>query len=69
MVTFPIVNAFARHWWVLLLRGILAVLFGIIAFAMPGLTLITLVLLYGAYALVDGLIALFVGASSRAWSR
>jgi uncharacterized membrane protein HdeD (DUF308 family) len=68
MVTFPIVNAFSRHWWVLLLRGIIAVLFGIIAFALPGLTLITLVLLYGVYALVDGVIALFVGASSRAWS-
>lgn len=68
MVTYPIVNAFASNWWVLLLRGILAVLFGIIAFALPGLTLVTLVLLYGAYALVDGLIALWVGGKSRAWS-
>jgi hypothetical protein len=52
----------------LLIRGILAVLFGIMAFALPGLTLVTLVLLYGFYALADGLTALWVGGSSRALS-
>ena len=55
MATLPAADAFASKWWVLLLRGILAVLFGIAAFALPGLTLVTLVLLYGVYALADGL--------------
>jgi uncharacterized membrane protein HdeD (DUF308 family) len=67
MATIPIVNAFASNWWVLLIRGILAVLFGIMAFALPGLTLVTLVLLYGVYALADGLTALWVGGRARAW--
>jgi uncharacterized membrane protein HdeD (DUF308 family) len=67
MATFPIVNALAKNWWVLLIRGILAILFGVLAFVMPGLTLLTLVLLYGVYALTDGITALFVGGSSRAW--
>jgi uncharacterized membrane protein HdeD (DUF308 family) len=68
MTTFSILEAFARNWWVLLIRGILAVLFAIMAFTVPGLTLVTLVLLYGVYALADGLTALFVGGSSRSWS-
>ena len=68
MAAFPILHAFARNWWVLLIRGIMGALFGIIAFALPGLTLVTLVLLYGAYALADGVTALWVGGSSRAWS-
>lgn len=68
MATQSILNAFARKWWALLIRGILAVLFGIMAFALPGLTLVTLVLLYGFYALADGLTALWVGGGSRAWS-
>jgi uncharacterized membrane protein HdeD (DUF308 family) len=42
----------------LLLRGVVAVLFGILAFSWPGLTLVTLVIFYGAYALVDGIVAL-----------
>ena len=67
MATLSLVRAFARNWWVLLLRGLIAILFGIMAFAWPGLTLVTLVLLYGAYALIDGLTALWVGASGRAW--
>jgi uncharacterized membrane protein HdeD (DUF308 family) len=53
-----ILQALAKKWWLLLLRGIVAVLFGILAFTWPGLTLVTLVILYGAYALIDGIVAL-----------
>ena len=67
MITPPIATALARNWWLLLLRGILAVLFGLMALAWPALTLLTLVLLYGAYAFVDGLTALWFAVSSRAW--
>jgi uncharacterized membrane protein HdeD (DUF308 family) len=67
MTTFSILDAFARNWWVLLIRGILAVLFAVMAFTLPGLTLVTLVLLYGVYALADGLTALWVGGRASAW--
>ena len=62
----PMLHALAKSWWVLLLRGIAAIIFGVLAFAWPGLTLVTLVLLYGAFALVDGalsLIAAFTGSA------
>jgi len=48
----------ARNWWLLLLRGICAIAFGVLAFIWPGVTLLTLVLLYGAYALIDGVLAI-----------
>lgn len=60
----PMLHALAKNWWLLLLRGIAAIVFGVLAFAWPGLTLVTLVLFYGAFALVDGVIALV--APSRA---
>ena len=44
----------ARNWWLVAIRGIAGILFGILAFALPGLTLVTLVFLFGAFALVDG---------------
>jgi uncharacterized membrane protein HdeD (DUF308 family) len=50
-------DSMTRHWWVLALRGAFAILFGIIAWAWPGITVWALVLLFGAYALVDGVIA------------
>lgn len=61
-----------RHWWVLALRGAFAVLFGLVAWIWPGITVWALVVLFGAYALVDGLFSLvgaFRGApgQSRGW--
>lgn len=52
-----LLHALARNWWLLLLRGIAAIAFGVLAFFWPGLTLVSLILLYGAFALVDGVIA------------
>jgi uncharacterized membrane protein HdeD (DUF308 family) len=57
----------ARNWWALALRGVLAVLFGLIAFLMPGITLAAIVLLFGAYAVVDGIFAII--AAVRAAER
>ena len=49
----------SRDWWVYAVRGIAAILFGIMAVVWPAPTLAVLVLLFGAYALVDG-VALLV---------
>jgi uncharacterized membrane protein HdeD (DUF308 family) len=54
-----LLHALARNWWLILLRGVCAVIFGVLTFIWPGVTLLTLVLLYGAYALVDGAIAIW----------
>jgi uncharacterized membrane protein HdeD (DUF308 family) len=62
----PMLHALAKCWWLLLLRGIAAVLFGLLAFIWPGLTLVTLVLLYGAFALVDGVISLVAAFTGSA---
>lgn len=48
-------NLLARNWWLLALRGLLALIFGFLALIWPAITLRVLVILFGAYALVDGL--------------
>lgn len=48
----------ARRWWALVIRGAAAVLFGVLALVWPDLTLIALVILVGAFALVDGVFLL-----------
>jgi len=64
----------ARDWWVYAVRGVAAILFGILALVWPGPTLAVLVLLFGAYALIDGitlLVALARGdilARRHAWT-
>jgi uncharacterized membrane protein HdeD (DUF308 family) len=47
----------AQNWWAIVLRGVCAVLFGVGAFVWPGITLAVLILLYGAYALIEGVLA------------
>ncbi len=54
----PMLDGLARNWWAILLRGILAVLFGVLAFLWPGITLLTLILLYGGFAFADGVLSL-----------
>ena len=65
-IVLPMIGLFTKNWWVLLLRGIVAVLFGILAITRPGITLAVLVLLFGIYAVVDGCLALF--AAIGGWS-
>jgi uncharacterized membrane protein HdeD (DUF308 family) len=60
------VHALARNWWLLLLRGIAAIIFGVLAFAWPGVTLLTLILFYGAFALVDGVLAIIAAITGGA---
>ena len=58
-------DVLARHWWAIALRGAAAIIFGILAFVMPGVTLAVLVLLFGAYALVDGVFNVIAALSGR----
>ena len=60
-----VVGAMGRAWWLVLLRGIAAIVFGLLAWAWPGATLITLTLFWGAYALVDGIAALWSSWHAR----
>jgi uncharacterized membrane protein HdeD (DUF308 family) len=55
----------AAHWPLLLIRGIVAALFGMVALAWPGLTLAGLVLCFGAYAFADGVLVLIVAVAGR----
>ncbi|HTX59031.1 MAG TPA: HdeD family acid-resistance protein [Verrucomicrobiae bacterium] len=51
-------HTLARNWWALLIRGIAAVIFGILAFAWPGATIFAIIIVFGAYAFVDGVFAI-----------
>jgi uncharacterized membrane protein HdeD (DUF308 family) len=52
-------EALARNWWLIALRGVLGVIFGAIALVMPVATILALVLLFSAYMVVDGAIAIY----------
>lgn len=72
MQTSPLVHLLARNWWAVLIRGIIAVIFGILAYLWPGATWVAVAILFGAYALVDGIFAIIAAVRAaetqqRSW--
>jgi uncharacterized membrane protein HdeD (DUF308 family) len=66
-------HVLTRNWWAMALRGLAAIIFGILAFIWPGITLLALALLFGAYALVNGVFAIIAsvqraGRDERWWA-
>ena len=54
-----------RHWWVPVIRGIAAIVFGVIAFTHPVMAIATLVLFFGAWVLIDGIFRIFGAIKHR----
>jgi uncharacterized membrane protein HdeD (DUF308 family) len=52
----------AQNWWAFAMRGVLGIIFGLIAIFLPGATTLSLVLVFSAYALVDGVFAIIAAA-------
>lgn len=63
-----LIGAITRNWWLILVRGLAAIAFGIVCFVWPTVSLLALVYLWGIYAIVDGASAVIGGASSQWWS-
>lgn len=55
----------SRNWWVLLLRGIAAIAFGVLAWVQPAISLAALILLFGAYTLADGVLGTWTAIAGR----
>jgi len=59
----------SRNWWIFLLRGVIALLFGLLAFLVPSITLASLILVFGAYAFVEGIFAVGAGFGAPGGTR
>ena len=60
---------FAHNWWTFTLRGVFALLFGFLAFVAPGATLTTLIFVFGFYAILNGVFALYAAWNLRSYDR
>jgi uncharacterized membrane protein HdeD (DUF308 family) len=61
-------TSLTRNWWLVVLRGVLAILFGLTAIFWPGLTFLVLILMFGIYAMADGVFAMLTGVVSSKYS-
>ena len=62
----PLLRSMAEHWWLMLLRGIAAVAFGILSLVWPAISALSLVLLWGAYSFADGIFSLGAAIMGKA---
>ena len=65
MATHPLATILSGNWWALLLRGLLAIAFGVLTWTQPGISLAALVLLFGVFALADGVLGIWTAISGR----
>ena len=61
----PVVATTQHNWWLMLLRGIFAIIFGLIALLVPRIALLALIYLFAAYALIEGILALTIAIAER----
>ncbi len=67
-------NTLSRNWWLPLVRGLFSIVFGILAIIFPGITLTSFILIFGAYALIDGGFSIYhalfhhANTNGRAWN-
>jgi uncharacterized membrane protein HdeD (DUF308 family) len=66
MLADQIVASIRHHWWLFLLRGLAAIVFGVLALLWPGATVVVLTAFIAAYALVDGVVAIAAAVRMRA---
>ncbi len=59
------IELLSKNWWKFVARGVCAIVFGVLAFAWPGITLLTLVILFGVFALIDGIFSIITAISMR----
>lgn len=64
-VLMHLANNLTERWWVFVVRGVIAILFGVLCFVQPELSLTTLVLMFGIYAIADGVLGVFVAVTGR----
>lgn len=56
---------FFRNWWVLLLRGLAAIAFGVVVWLQPGISLTALVWVFAIYSLMDGIFSVWIAIAER----
>jgi len=65
MLRARLADVLSRGWWQLLFRGLAAIAFGVFTMMRPGISLATLVLLFGVYAIIDGVMGVWVAIAGR----
>jgi len=60
-----VVQTMLRNWWMLALRGLFAIIFGLIAIVLPHIALLAFIYVFGIYSLIDGIIAVIVSLRER----
>lgn len=64
-----LLEGLAENWWLMLLRGVAAIVFGVLTFGWPTASIVVLAIVWGCYALVDGVLALWAGVVGRTTAR
>ena len=59
------VDTFIRNWWLVALRGVVALIFGVLTLFRPGVTLAVLILMFGAYAVANGVFTMVTAIAKR----